>query len=225
MIRKQATRGRHHAPRFRRCEKTWRTGQETEDRRSLWLSHYLRCRPIRGTTALYFPTTRLRNDRLAGWVPVDISWTAPAGSFKYRSAAVLRHGDRLLLCAVDHIDGWFLPGGRVQFGENSATALARELHEELDLEVTVTGEPILIVEGIRAEDGVLHQEVCCYYEVPWPDGIPPETVGSLPDHRFRWVRPADLPDLHFLPPEIVTHLTDRHTTTRHLTFDRRRRSS
>ena len=54
----------------------------------------------------------------------DVAWTTSAGSFKYRSAAVIRHDDRLLVCAVEHLDGWFLPGGKVQFGEGSADARA-----------------------------------------------------------------------------------------------------
>jgi 8-oxo-dGTP pyrophosphatase MutT (NUDIX family) len=151
----------------------------------------------------------------------DIAWTDSAGSFKYRSAAVIRADDRLLVCAVEHIDGWFLPGGKVRFGENSATALARELHEELGIEVTVTGDPLLITEGIRYAGGLAHQEVCFYYVVPWPDGVLPESVDDRDEHRFRWIRSEDLTDLRFLPPEIAGFVTGRTTGIRHLAFDRR----
>jgi NUDIX domain len=115
----------------------------------------------------------------------DIAWTAEAGSFKYRSAAAIRHGDRLLVCAVEHIDGWFLPGGKVHFGEGSAAALERELREELKLEVSVTSAPLLITEGIRDHGGVLHKEVCFYYAVSWPDEAPSDSVDDLIGHRFR----------------------------------------
>ena len=151
----------------------------------------------------------------------DIDWTAAAGSFKCRAAGVVRDGDRLLVCAVDEIDGWFLPGGRVQFGESSARALSRELREELGLDVTVAGAPLLIAEGIRESEGAIHQELCFYYPVPWPAGVPPAAVNGLSGHRFRWVRVDDLPDLRFLPPEIIPHLTTPATQVRHLTFDRR----
>lgn len=83
----------------------------------------------------------------------DVAWTSPAGSFKYRSAAVVQNGDRLLLCAVPHLDGWFLPGGKVQFGEGSAGALRRELREELGVECAVADEPMLVAESVRDGDG------------------------------------------------------------------------
>jgi 8-oxo-dGTP pyrophosphatase MutT (NUDIX family) len=155
----------------------------------------------------------------------DIAWTDSAGSFKYRSAAVIRDGDRLLVCAVEHIDGWFLPGGKIHFGERSAAALVRELREELRIEVTVANEPLLITEGIRDDGGVIHQEVCFYYAALWPDGVPPDSVDDLVGHRFRWIRFCDLAGLRFLPPEIAGLLTDRSTEIRYLAFDRRSRRS
>lgn len=147
----------------------------------------------------------------------DIAWTSDAGSFKYRSAAVILCADRILLCAVDHIAGWFLPGGKIHFGESSATALARELREELSFELVVSGAPLLIAEGIRDGDGTLEQEICFYYAVTWPSDLPPESVTDTGGHRFRWVLREDLSSLRFLPPEIVAFLTDGG----HLSFDRR----
>ncbi|MDI6105059.1 NUDIX domain-containing protein [Actinoplanes sp. NEAU-A12] len=151
----------------------------------------------------------------------DIEWTGDAGSFKYRSAAVIADGDRLLVCAVDGIDGWFLPGGKVNFGETSAAALVRELREELGIDVTVAGGPLLVTEGVRDEGGVIHQEVCFYYPVRWPGDVPPDAVYDRDGHRFRWARFADLPGLRFLPPEITGLLTDPAPGPRHLAFDRR----
>jgi 8-oxo-dGTP pyrophosphatase MutT (NUDIX family) len=151
----------------------------------------------------------------------DVTLSDSTGSFKYRAAGVIRVGDRRLVCAVEHIDGWFLPGGKVQFGESSAVALARELREELELEVRVTGAPLVVTESIREDDGLLHQEVCFYYAVGWPDGVPTESVDDLTDHRFRRIRLADLSTVRFLPPEIAHLLADGRTGLRHVAFDRR----
>ncbi len=151
----------------------------------------------------------------------DIAWAEPAGSFKYRTAAVIRADDRLLVCAVEHIDGWFLPGGKVRFGEDSAAALMRELREELELDVIIARRPLLITEGVRDEGGTIHQEVCFYYSALWPEGVRPDAVDRLSGHHFAWIRPADLTNLRFLPPEIAEFLMDQTTDVRHLTFDRR----
>ena len=62
----------------------------------------------------------------------DISWSAPGGTFNLRVAAVISHDQKVsnqkvsnqkvfdqkvLLCTVDGLGYWFLPGGRVRFGE------------------------------------------------------------------------------------------------------------
>jgi 8-oxo-dGTP pyrophosphatase MutT (NUDIX family) len=56
-------------------------------------------------------------------------------------AAVLRRGDRVLLChrtpdRRSFPDCWDLPGGHVEVDEHGAVALARELREELGITVT-----------------------------------------------------------------------------------------
>ena len=154
----------------------------------------------------------------------NIAWSGRSGTFKLRAAAVIRNDDSVLLCAVEDLDGWFLPGGKVQFGETSATALVRELQEELKLDVAV-GEMLLITESLREERGAPHHEVCFYYSVPWPDGLDHETLdeNALKRHRFRWQRIADLRSERFLPPEIVGMLIDESAPLRHLSFDRRDR--
>jgi ADP-ribose pyrophosphatase YjhB (NUDIX family) len=73
----------------------------------------------------------------------DISFSGPAGTFNLRVAAVIFRGDQVLLCAVDGLDYWFLPGGRVRFGEPSDVALVRELAEELGHELPLPVLPEL----------------------------------------------------------------------------------
>jgi 8-oxo-dGTP diphosphatase len=52
--------------------------------------------------------------------------------------AVIRRGDKVLLCQTKEGGWWFLPGGHVEFGEPVKEALLRELEEELGLrQVTI----------------------------------------------------------------------------------------
>lgn len=46
-----------------------------------------------------------------------ISWSAPVESFNLRVAAVIIHDQKVLLCTDDGLGYWFLPGGRIRFGE------------------------------------------------------------------------------------------------------------
>ncbi|WP_165554061.1 hypothetical protein [Kribbella capetownensis] len=36
----------------------------------------------------------------------------PDGNFKLRAGAIVRDRDWIMLCAVEDLDGWFVPGGK-----------------------------------------------------------------------------------------------------------------
>ena len=54
-------------------------------------------------------------------------------------AVVLDEQGRVFLVEHSYVSGWHLPGGGVEAGETLTEALARELHEEGNIELT--GEP------------------------------------------------------------------------------------
>jgi 8-oxo-dGTP pyrophosphatase MutT (NUDIX family) len=58
---------------------------------------------------------------------------------------------RLLLCRLTYKPDWDLPGGVVEVGESPRVAAAREVREELDLDVTVGG--LLLVDWLPAWSG------------------------------------------------------------------------
>jgi ADP-ribose pyrophosphatase YjhB (NUDIX family) len=89
----------------------------------------------------------------------DISWSGPSGTFNLRVAAVIRRGDDILLCTVDGLGYWFLPGGRARFGQPGDAALARELAEELGHQLRV-GDLAFVVENIFADDGSSTRSAC-----------------------------------------------------------------
>ena len=85
---------------------------------------------------------------------------------------------------------WELPGGKVAPGESDATGLARELHEELGVEVTV---------GERLGDDVALNDTMTLraYRVT-------QTGGALRpnDHRaLRWVTVDELESLPWVPAD------------------------
>jgi ADP-ribose pyrophosphatase YjhB (NUDIX family) len=150
----------------------------------------------------------------------DISWSRPGGTFNLRVAAVITRGGEVLLCTVDGLGYWFLPGGRVRFGEPSDAALARELAEELghDLPARTLA---LVVENIF-EKRPVHHEIGLYYHVEWPGRLAPDDLhgGSEPGHRFRWVPVSELGRTRFEPAGLVPFLHDLGATIRHVVLGR-----
>lgn len=80
-------------------------------------------------------------------------------------AAVLRAGDRVLLCHRSagrrwYPDVWDLPGGHVDDGESPAAALVRELREELGIVVAEPAGPPwreVVTDGVHMRIWVLEE--------------------------------------------------------------------
>ncbi|MEU4806006.1 NUDIX domain-containing protein [Actinosynnema sp. NPDC023587] len=151
----------------------------------------------------------------------DIAWKTAGNSYKLRAAGLVVHDGQLLVCYADVVEGCFPPGGKVRFGESATEAVHRELVEELGVSFEA-GELALVAECVYDDDGVLHHEVCFYFRLGWPAGLPPDVVGQIlhEEQSFGWVPLAALPDHGFTPPEILPHLSGRGGPT-HLAFDRR----
>lgn len=149
----------------------------------------------------------------------DISWSGPAGTFNLRVAAVIARGNEILLCTVDGLGYWFLPGGRVRFGESSEAALARELAEELGHDLA-GGTLALIVENIYSE-GALQHEIGLYYRLAWPGGLAPgDLAGGIESgHRFRWAPIRGLGSVHFEPAGLIPVLSDLGDTLQHVVLE------
>jgi ADP-ribose pyrophosphatase YjhB (NUDIX family) len=150
----------------------------------------------------------------------DISWSTWQGTFNLRVAAVLTRGEAVLLCSVHGLGYWFLPGGRVRFGESSSAALARELAEELGHELP-TGRLALVVENVFTDQAIQH-EIGLYYHLAWPDALAPGDLdaGTEPGHVFRWTPAGELGSLWFEPAGLIPVLQDLGDTLRHVVLDR-----
>jgi 8-oxo-dGTP pyrophosphatase MutT (NUDIX family) len=148
----------------------------------------------------------------------DISWESPQGIFNLRVAAILTSGSDILLCTIEGLDHWYLPGGRVHLGESSEAALARELSEELGHEFPA-GTLALVIENIYGYQGLEH-EIGFYYRLAWPTTLSRDDLcGGEPGHVFRWVPATDLGSLRFEPAGLASVLHNLDGTLRHLVLD------
>jgi 8-oxo-dGTP diphosphatase len=87
---------------------------------------------------------------------------------------------------------WEFPGGRVEPGETDATALARELREEMGIEVEVQDRVIHVEHAYASYDIDF-----CVYRCRLVSG----PIQHLRVHAHRWVRPEELDQYEFPPAD------------------------
>jgi ADP-ribose pyrophosphatase YjhB (NUDIX family) len=95
---------------------------------------------------------------------------------------------------------WLLPGGAVEFGETLATALTREIDEELGVRIT-PGDPLALLESISPDKAYRKHVLHVILPARWPD-----KAAHEPRPRDRHVLDArffaadELDDLQLRPP-------------------------
>ena len=95
---------------------------------------------------------------------MDLTLKTKAGYFNYRVAAVIVNDGKILAQRDTKANWYYLPGGRVTFGETSEEALLREIKEELKIDIT-DYRPLWLNEGFFDECGKNFHEIGMYYYV------------------------------------------------------------
>ncbi len=93
-----------------------------------------------------------------------ISFEKHGNRFNHRVAGACLHKNHILLQTTETADFHILPGGRVEMGEDSETALKREMREELGCEMSIE-RLIWIVENFFGLSGESCHEVLFIYEM------------------------------------------------------------
>ena len=83
-------------------------------------------------------------------------------TFMYRVGGIAVNEGRLLVEHNVKHGFCFVPGGRVEYGENAVQALSRELDEEFGGGVQV-GRLVIVADNLFELDGVRYQEACLYF--------------------------------------------------------------
>jgi len=143
--------------------------------------------------------------------------------FTVRVAGLVLLNGRLLVEEGPEARFSFLPGGRVEIGEDSEAALAREMREEILLEGALC-RLLFTVESFFDLDGRRFHELGFYYEVRPPAGhaFPPGDSFTRADAeailRFRWLEasPEALAAANLMPAFLHARIAALPVTPEHL---------
>ena len=153
-----------------------------------------------------------------------LSFVVGASRFNYRVAGIAVREGHVLVCREDEDDYVMLPGGRVEMGEPSPVALAREIAEELHT-TTEIGPLVFTVENFFERDAQRFHEIGLYYRIELPrdfpfrpDGVCLETEDEGHRLRFRWVAIGGdgLREINLLPRWMIDKLANLPEATQHL---------
>lgn len=136
---------------------------------------------------------------------MDLTFKTPDGTFNYRVAAVIAHAGRLLVMRDGPDMNYYLPGGRVRFGETVEAALLREAEEELHIKAEIV-RPLWLNQGFFVMDGTDQKfhELCLYFLVDASADLLTrgETFTLEEDgwvHEYAWLPFEQLKDAYFYP--------------------------
>jgi 8-oxo-dGTP pyrophosphatase MutT (NUDIX family) len=143
-------------------------------------------------------------------------------TFNYRVGAIALRGSQVLLHYSQEGQHWYVPGGRVEFGESSAEALQREMQEEAGEQIEV-GRLLWIAEDFFGDESEQVHELGLYYLVSFPPNSPvmqaEKQFQVQEDGKpsfYQWHDLNDLPDLILYPTFLKAGIPDLPTQTTHL---------
>ena len=117
--------------------------------------------------------------------------------------------DKVLFCSPKDRSYYYLPGGHIEFAEPVHFALARELWEEMGLEVSSEKFSFLgASENIFDQNGVQHHEINIFFSI---DGVAfsseQQILSNEENIEFSWISILELAAIPVLPASLATMIT------------------
>jgi 8-oxo-dGTP pyrophosphatase MutT (NUDIX family) len=153
---------------------------------------------------------------------MDLSFRTEEGRLNCRSAAIIIREGRLLVMRDERSEAYYVPGGRIHMGEDSRSALMRELREELSIRAEI-GQLLWIHENFFFETGYREafHEFGFYYLIEDFSGLGENLYFERTEPndgllRFRWLAINSLDEIEINPPFLRSGVKDLPKSPQHL---------
>lgn len=155
----------------------------------------------------------------------DIEIKTDKKKFKYRVNGIVIKDNKILTIKMKNNISYCLPGGHVELGEDSKTAIIREMLEELDTNVTIQKELAVVENFYTDKNSLLTHEISFYYIVN-PDNFSNISLegyskyendkGEIKQHNFVWLPINTLREFDFRPTFIKEKLINNNYEFEHI---------
>lgn len=139
---------------------------------------------------------------------MDVKINSEEGRFKFRVCGILKVKDKYLTVKIADNDFYCLPGGHVELGEDTDSAVLREMKEELGFDVKIVRLVSIIQNFFKGKEDKPFHELGYYYVVE-PKNIADvnqndytiieNDKGKLVKLEFKWFTLEELQVARFLP--------------------------
>ena len=141
---------------------------------------------------------------------MDISFDINNIKFNFRTAAIIRKEDKILVAKVNETT-YSLIGGRVQLGETSIEALIRELEEETGYKTTYIKTKCILENFFTSQYGnIPYHEILTIHEMEFNDKsiYEKEIIQNFEDKEYDyvWKNIEDLKKVTIEPKIVLDNL-------------------
>ena len=111
--------------------------------------------------------------------------------------AIIRDGDKIFATQRgygDFKDGWEFPGGKIEQGESPEQAIVREIKEELEADIIVTG----FLTTVEYDYPSFHLSMDCF----WAELVEGSELKLLEHEAAKWLKYDSLDSVDWLPADV-----------------------
>ncbi len=143
---------------------------------------------------------------------MDISIDIGDNLFNFRVGAVIKNQNKILVHHDKNKEHITLIGGRIKSGEDSITALKREIKEEIGADTEYV-KPVAYVENFFEVKGKKYHEILIVHELELLDKslYKKEKIDAIEERKkdkleFFWIDVNNIKRYTFLPKKLLNHL-------------------